>query len=443
MKALIYEKNLKYLTKLRDLFSSLEQIHQIKIANDEEGCIGLLKNDYFDFLILPIDSDEFKNKLLKVSPELTSLPIISTSSSIDLQSFKKCRTIEVNENLKVLPFLNAFMEIVPGASNLEEENNPSLGNFIPIKIPILKKIYIIPCDIFIKLGKSKFVKIINQNDSASIELFEGYEIKNVKEFFIRNSDFYKYSDELLGNLLPDSSQFDSKFDYYRNSQQVINDIVFEIGITEKVIELSKEVSDSAISELKDSTINDLVSKFKYSKERYIYDHSVLTSIFAVAICEKFDWKSRQVMQKIASAAIFHDFGFENPKLAFLELDPKENPDITREQRAEIIGHPEKIASILSKNSSVSSEVLSIVSKHHEAHGEAGYPNAVSSAGLSVLECVFLVAHEFANELYKIAFRPEKISIAVQNVVDYSNSGNLRQVTKAFLEVVDEKYHQKK
>jgi hypothetical protein len=95
-----------------------------------------------------------------------------------------------------------------------------------------------------------------------------------------------------------------------------------------------------------------------------------------------------------------------------------------------------MADKLSKNKLISSEVLSMVAKHHHAHG---YHSEATPFNLSVLECVFIVAHEFATELYKIAFRPEKIPNAIEKVVLFCSKGPLKQVKAVFLSTVSKNF----
>lgn len=438
LKLLIYEDDLNLLSKMKSLMSSISIFHEVKIVNDEKSCLKLIKDEYFDMFILKINDIKFKESLLKAMPDIVNCPLLCTNENIEMEEFFRCSRIEVEKNrFNLLSLLSVLSDLIP--KDVLQANDQLIEEYLPVKLSILRKIKTTPCDVYIKLGSEKYIKIINQSEEIQPFFLDRYEAKSVEQFYIRKIDFYRCSDELFSNTMPKAENFEVKADYYSQSNQVIMSIISEIGINENVVKLADELVESAVSELKDSNLSNLLDSFKNSKDRYIYDHSVLTSVFALALCEKFEWRNRQLMQKIAFAAIFHDFGFVDAKLALFESNPKNNPNLTKEQRNEILSHPQKIVETLSLNKTVSTEVLSMITKHHECHGEESYPAMLSSGSLSVLECVFIVAHEFANELYKIAFREDKLQKAIDNVMEFSNTGNLKQVRAVFMTVIDEKF----
>jgi HD-GYP domain-containing protein (c-di-GMP phosphodiesterase class II) len=438
LKILIFENDLELLNKLKSLFTSITLFHEIKIANDEVNCLKLLKNEYFDVFVMKIESDKFLELVIKALPDIVSLPVLCTNTDIDLNKLTKHSKIEVSkQSFNLIYLLSGLSEILP--KDLLKANDQLIEGFVPVKMSVLRNLKNTPCDVFIKLSQEKHIKIFNADDDIQFSILDRYENKKIHELYIKKTDFYRFSDELFSHTMPKAELYETRVDYYSQSQKVIKDIILEIGINENVIKLVDDLVDSAVVEYKDASLTNLLNKFKHSPERYIYDHSMLTSVFAVAMCEKFEWRNRQILQKIVFSSIFHDFAFKDTKLAFFEGNAKDNENLTKEQRNEILTHPERISELLASNKSISSEVLSLVSKHHEAHGDQGYPNAVGSGSLSIPECVFIVAHEFTNELYKIAFRDDKIAKAVENVCAFSNTGNLKQVREAFLTTVAEKF----
>ena len=437
LKVLVYENDLSLLMKVKALLSSISSIDEAKIVNDETSCLKELKKEHYDILILGICTKPFKDSLLKSRPDIINQPILSLVPASDLAEFTKVVAIDILvTKFSLVQFLAALSDLIPPDILLAIK--PLIEEFIPVKMSVFRKLKNTPCDIHIKLSKDKYVKIINEAEEIHNSFLDRYQNKNINELYIKKLDFYRCSDQLFENILPDAKSFESKTDYFSQSQQVIKDVILEIGINENVIKLADELVESALLEYKDPVLLTLLNKFKYSEDRYLYDHSVFTSILAVAICENFEWRNRQLMQKVVFASFFHDFGFTNSKLAFLENNITGNKELTKDQKNEILGHPQKMVDLLSKNKSISSEVLSMIAKHHEAQGENSYPLGLTSANLSILECVFIVAHQFSNELYKIAFRPDKIPKAIENVVSFCGTGNLKQVRAAFLTVVSKR-----
>jgi hypothetical protein len=430
LKILVYEDDLILLSKMKAVLTSVSLFQEIKMANDEKTCLGLIKEELFDIYILRMNNEKFKDLLLKVLPALLSKPILSTDASLDLSIFDQCIQMDlVKEHFSVVSFLSSLTDLIPRPAF--DVQKPLLEEYIPINFSVLRKIKNTPCDIYIKLGQEKFIKIVNLGEEVQRFFLDRFENKNVREFYVHKTDFYRCSDALFGNTFPIIEQFETSEEYFIESEKVIHEFIKELGLNENVLSVANELVTSAIAELKDPQLLSLLNKFKNSKDRYIYDHSLMTAIFAVSICEKFEWRNRQVLQKIAFAAFFHDFAFTDNKLAMIEVVGGEYQHLSKLQKKEILGHTEKMVELLSQNKSVSSEVLSIIGKHHEASGEQSYPLGLSSANLSILECIFIVSHKFTSEIYKIAFRADKLPKAVESVLSFSNTGNLKQVRPIF------------
>ncbi len=441
LKLLLFDVDLLRLNKIRTILSAMSILSEIKIANDEARCVNLIKDEYFDIFILNINSEEFFKKLLVIHPSIEDLPVLLFGVDVDISNFKNCKKINLETvNFKLVNFLSSFSEIIP--EDILKTSQQLISEYILIKFSILRKINNTPCDLYIRLGSDKFVKIVNKDEKIHGFLLDKYESKNVEEFYTRKIDFYAHSDSFFSSSLPNVSNTESSGEYYSQSTQIINDIFNEVGISKGVIDLADELIKNSLVESKDPELENLLNKFKFSKDRYIFDHSYLTSVLAVAICEKFEWRNRQNMQKIVFASIFHDFAFVDPKLAYFESGFLNNGELNKEQKDEIFNHPKKIAEMLQKNKNISSEVISILMKHHEAHGENSYPNGISSTGLSILECIFIISHEFANELYRIAFRHDKLLNAIENTLDFANTGNMKQVRKVLIEIFSEKFQLK-
>lgn len=442
MKLLIYESDLLLLNKLKSILGSFDIFESVRIVNDEDSCLKLVSEQVFDFFVLRFENDKFKDLLIQTMPNIVNLPVLCFSTSTDVSEFSKLEQVQLSvKKFKLIHLLSALSDLIP--KEVKNERTQLFLDYLPIKISLIKKLKVYPCDFYIKLSADKHVKILSGNLDVNIDFLDRYSSRNITDFFVTRSDFYKYSDDLFSRILPPAENFTNKESFYSQSLEAIKDIVSEIGVNENVIGLTTELIDSAVADLKDPELLDLLNKFKFSKDRYIYDHSMLTATFAVSLCEKFDWRSRQVMQKLVFASMFHDFAIVDPRLAFVDSSFKANPDLSSLHKYEISNHAEVMCQILSRNKSISSEVLGIVAKHHEGREEGeSYPKGIDSANLSILECVFIVAHEFANELYKIAFRPEKIPKAIENVLSFSNRSGFRQVRTAFLDSIVSKYQKK-
>jgi HD-GYP domain-containing protein (c-di-GMP phosphodiesterase class II) len=258
-------------------------------------------------------------------------------------------------------------------------------------------------------------------------------------FYVTRDDFIATSESLFPHpgILDRESSSGLFID---NSMAVMNEIQDSLGLNENLLELSSNLAGDIGQFFKNSSIEDMLSSFKRSKDRYVYDHSLLTSVFASAMASGAEWSNPKNIEKLVLASLVHDLGFTHPRLALVELNHKTSLNLSKEQKTEILNHPAKMAKLLSVSGTVPSEVINIVAKHHEMEELGNYPLGLNARGFSILECVFIIAHQFSNELYRVSFRVDKISVAIERVLQFPDTGNFKQAKQLFVSAIAKKYH---
>jgi putative nucleotidyltransferase with HDIG domain len=97
------------------------------------------------------------------------------------------------------------------------------------------------------------------------------------------------------------------------------------------------------------------------------------------------------LQRLYSAAMFHDIGKAKIPLAILDkpgsLDPRE--------RALIETHPVAGYDLLKGNAAISPEILDAVRHHHEYLDGSGYPDALCAAGIADIVRILTIADIFS------------------------------------------------
>lgn len=437
----ILEKNIEKLGKIRALVSIIEYeivVNALAISpqnpSDVLGmCDVLIIEESFPDLTAIIEN------LSRLRPNSVVLFFGQLPAEL-----KGCHPniFQLENSGKLIPLLSVLDEVISNYFSPGESKRSNV-DFFSVKITQFLKLTKAPCDLYIKLSEQKYLKCINEDDEFLLEIIKRYQDKSFQFFYLKKDDYYKCFDFIFDGLLPKESDYlnsnQAKEIYFSNSQHVIYDLMNDLDIGENIIQLSEELIQDVCKEYKNSDLSTLFDKFKYSKERYIFDHSTMTSMFAIAICSNFEWRNTEIYKKLTMAAIYHDFGFANPKLALIEQDSEEIKNLSKSFRREILDHPEVIAQKLSSFKGVSGETISMVLKHHEAHGEEGYPKKLSSAHLSVLECIFITAHEFSNQIYRIAFRQDKMHLAIHRTLEFLNNGNLKTVRDPFLKMIKNEY----
>jgi putative nucleotidyltransferase with HDIG domain len=107
------------------------------------------------------------------------------------------------------------------------------------------------------------------------------------------------------------------------------------------------------------------------------------------------------MERLYSAAMFHDIGKAKIPLAVLDKTGALNPD----ERALIETHPVAGYEVLKGNAAISPEVLDAVRHHHEYLDGSGYPDALSAASISDMVRILTICDIFAALIETRSYRP--------------------------------------
>ena len=168
------------------------------------------------------------------------------------------------------------------------------------------------------------------------------------------------------------------------------------------------------------------------------NHSYLTAIFVAMIGNKIPWFTREVKKNLFTVSILHDLDLVDTGLEKYEFKTVHEINALSNQEKEIIkNHTNSLSKKLSKIDVIPSDVVNIISKHHEGAGPNSYPQGLNSPQLSPPICLFIIAHQFAIELSNIAFNAEKVA-QVFNVVKEQYSSNSY---KPFLEILEKELSQ--
>jgi len=313
------------------------------------------------------------------------------------------------------------------------------SDYVAISINNFYKSAIFPCNVFVKLGPKKFVKVAHPGAKVEVEIIEKYKSRNVEEFYVQRSDFYKNCEELFSTKLVADTVFETKEEALIKNHEILHDMVKTLGVNQFIVSAVDESVKSIEESLKKPELAKVLSLFEEMKGTFIYDHSYLTMIFCAIICRHMDWEGPQITEKLAQAAMFHDLALADNKLALLENSPWESIKSKGKLIADdLFRHGTKIAEMLEVDQSISQEVINICKNHNEGLGkEFSFPRGLTGTNLTQLECVFILAHEFSMELFKNVFNPMKIDKICDTLEIKYSSGNFKPVIAAFKKAIEE------
>jgi putative nucleotidyltransferase with HDIG domain len=160
-----------------------------------------------------------------------------------------------------------------------------------------------------------------------------------------------------------------------------------------------------------------------------YQHCLLVTGTAVAfglnlgLCEV-------DMERLYSAAMFHDIGKAKIPLAVLDKPSRLEPG----ERALIETHPAAGHTILKGTRGISAEILHAVRHHHEYLDGSGYPDALCAESISDLVRILTIADIFAALIEVRQYRPAMPRAQAFEILGNMHGKLEAPLVKAFREV---------
>ncbi|MCR9206233.1 MAG: HD domain-containing protein, partial [Halobacteriovoraceae bacterium] len=296
------------------------------------------------------------------------------------------------------------------------------------------------CDVYIQLSVSKYIKLLNANDSYESFQIEKYEEKGKKYLFIENIHYQRFQEQ-FGNLVL------NKLEKAQNMPPEIK-VVAELAAFEHTLRSAKEFGVTAITanHVKRSVESNLKTLKKLPNldallkrimrgGDYISEHSLLMSYFAGQICMATSWGNPQSIEKLSMAALLHDVALTDDRLAHIHtMEEAKRMDLSREEIEIVRNHPGEAAKLISEGENIFADVDTIVLQHHEQPDQSGFPRGLGALSISPLSCVFILASELAEHVYgKEASDVDMEAIKVE-FKDKFSRGNFKKPLEAFLKV---------
>jgi hypothetical protein len=264
-------------------------------------------------------------------------------------------------------------------------------------------------DTYLQIGGGKLVKVFKKGD-----LIKGKEVtdflssKKIAFLYIKKGDASLFMDRLnqeVERLLNDPAMTpDKATGLATDLHQAVSELNRRLGFTPEV---QKVVHQGIRTALQSVGVNPELAKILkgmvQDRHRYIASHSVLVSQVSCGIAAMMKWPSDTTFQKLSYAAFFHDMTLENHSLAQVgslkELEERE-AEFTMDEIKSYRSHPADAAQLISTFHEIPSDVDTILIQHHERPEGDGFPRGLPPMQMASLSCVFVVAHDWVDQLFK-------------------------------------------
>lgn len=266
-------------------------------------------------------------------------------------------------------------------------------------------------NLYIKLGKDKFVKLFDEDDDTQTMDFQKYKDKGVNYFYITRetamwiieqiekqitlflrSNNFRFI--LRGANETPEKRFEQKI--LRMHDEVHIDVEYK-----SLIDQSVEKIRSIIE--KDADVGQLLNYLKAHSEIYSYyvQKRNSTALIACLLARELDWSSRMTIDKLIYAAALSDITMAiKPhliKIRTLEELERKKDKLKPEEYRLYLNHPKEGAELI-KNyfSSSPPETEMLAYQHHELPDGTGFPSGLKAERISPLSALFIVANHFTD-----------------------------------------------
>jgi hypothetical protein len=424
-KILVFHSDSNKRDKLLRLLSGLGTGLKIKDIEKGEDAIAELENHTYDLHIL--ESIPIAKKLM--STPLPQDPCILIGEQQQLELICKSMgqrpsnpPVFLASDFKMIDFLSA----VEQALTTQEASHTN--EYSPLKIEFFEQTGSLPIDLYLKLGKEKYVRFYRKDESGLGDKVISYKNRGMSILYCRTCDIDAINEEILRdgsleeqvkeNLIPQSS---SSIGFIQDALLSFGFSKFELGVADDLMSQTKQ-------QVKSEKLVTLLEGFSPEENKFVYEHSYLTSVFCIAIAKRINWLTTKEQEKLCQASYFHDLAIDEGQSAMPELNYYKASYPQKDLK--LANHPLETAALLMNCNEISSDVVNIVKYHHLSLPPGNYNEKLSLNNHPPLVQVFVIAHEFVLALYRKAFRLDKHKVIVEELKDQFTGGKLEEITAA-------------
>lgn len=438
------QNNQSFVGKLLNQYEKVEWEQLAKFEDLFDSAI----NSKVDFLLLDsgTSATELASLMSKSNNALLNTKLMwITNDSIQKSHFDDSLVKKFFKNVDHLPANNSLLRkisIIHDFITLNTEVRVNKEDFyIPLDFIYFVKLTQSPCDIFIKISQKKYIKIINKEDDFKIkEIFDKYADKNIKEFYITYNNLVKFRDYFFRTIFQNDSGSASVITHQLQVSESVLTVARDFGISEFVIE-GINSSLGEISKEFDSLdkLQGFLDKILTMQGSLISNHSYLTALFLSLIGKSVPWFTLEVKKNLLTAAMLHDLDIHGTGLEEFEFKSVHEINALNPIEREIVKtHSTALTKRLEKNDSIPTEVINIIAKHHEGSGPLSYPQGLHASQLSLPNCLFNVAHQFAIELANVGYNYDKFDQILATLNNYYSGNSFKQ----FIDILEQEIARK-
>lgn len=310
------------------------------------------------------------------------------------------------------------------------KNNNDNKEYYGIRIHNFVRFESTKCNIYLKLGSDKFVKVLSKNDSYDNNFLQKYINKEVSHFYITKNDYDDFLVEIgRSNFLVSTSSHKTFLDVAMKSHLYLTSLVANVGISDFVLAQANQLAVKSLEmSQKDKTLSKLIEGL-INSQNYSYDHTFLITCFCTQIGIEIGLNN-VALEKLAFTALIHDLGISRDSLCVIhDLFPEKIETLDLEEQFIIKNH-HSILDKFKNSNDLTDDIERILKIHHIFNKDYIYNENTNLEKVSHFVGVFLISHMLSNELYKNDFDSSKLADSLTFIKHTFQGKNFEKILRA-------------
>tara|TARA_R100000656_G_scaffold102716_1_gene74730 strand:+ start:1291 stop:2667 length:1377 start_codon:yes stop_codon:yes gene_type:complete len=296
------------------------------------------------------------------------------------------------------------------SSELDESKEQTLSDqlFTSVSIESFSTHNISILDIYIRLGKDRYLKLINKGEGIDPTRIKKYSEKhNVTQLYFKTDDrasYINYVNSLLKKVSEKAHL--SKIGGEKIVTSITEKYLEEVqtrGLSPAIYEEGLSLCDNISSLIEN---NSMLTQVLNQLPGNTKNHQVLTTFYTCVISINEEWVGKKTLMNILMGSMIHNVGLL--KLDWYNHDSRPQlSQMTDAQKGEYLRYPEKGYEMLADIPHIPTAVKQIVLQHCEYENGTGYPMGLRGTKIYPLAKIVGLASYFSNLIMTTGLSPKE------------------------------------
>lgn len=308
---------------------------------------------------------------------------------------------------------------------------------IAINSDVFLKLNYVPCDVYLKINKGKFVKIIKKKEIYENSLIKKLIMKGTTHFFVNRSELSQYGESVVSTLNVMIKTKKNKINDQQKSQlatkaiEVIKSNLLKCGFNKTLMDTTDELVTMQL-DLIDSAPEFASFLEKFQNFRMVHaDHVRLVSYICVSILKELEWDSETTVHRMCMAVMLHDISLPDGILKLIN-ETKDLQKLSEKDRMSYFSHPEVSSHIAKNFEKIAPGIDQYILEHHESPDGRGFPKKLNFNNIHPLSAVLHISDLVADLLWEHGFEMDKVKDDIRDMKANYQRGFYRKPFEALL-----------